>query len=84
MPSGPFVGDDHQGHLFALLPPGRQPHRPLVGFPQPHLPLPVLSWLTEQVLERLPEQLSALIALGGILAFVQFEAQQVVPVVLLT
>ncbi len=42
VPPGSFVGNDDEGNLFSCSPAGGQPDRSLIGFPQPHLPLPVL------------------------------------------
>src|SRR5712692_4695435 len=84
VPSGPFVGNDHQRGVVADLPGGRQPGLALVRFPEPDPSLPVLSRLRQDGLERLPDGLALRIALRGIIAFVQFDAQEVMPARALT
>src|SRR6266852_9308817 len=82
--SGPFIRDHHQRAVLAELPRRGQPGLALVRFPEPDPPLPVLSRLCQDGLERLPDGLALRIELRGIIAFVQFDAQEVMPARALT
>src|SRR5215469_260013 len=84
VPSGSLIGNDHQRSFFSWPPPGCQPHRSLMAFPQPPLPLPRWPRCAQQPGERVPDELPLLIAGRRVVACVQCEPQQRRPVVLLT